>query len=199
MRPSRFQSVSPWRTKWRIGTGENVAIPSARAAELPPRGAEARRPAPGPHPANRRAAGRRAPGRQDRAAPADAARAPRRRDALGADDRREREPRHLDALPEVPAPRGLPRGAARGARARHLPHRLLPPEGALAPRDDTDADRGVRRRGAAADGGPPPPPRGGAEDGERRRGRAREPAGDRRRHARAAALAAARDDAPRRP
>ena len=39
-------------------------------------------------------------------------RAARLGDALGADDRREREPRHRDAVREVPPARGLPRGAA---------------------------------------------------------------------------------------
>ena len=52
------------------------------------------------------------------------------------------------AVREVPAARGLPRRAGRGARARHLPDRLLPAEGEVAPRDDGDAARGVRRRGA---------------------------------------------------
>ena len=47
------------------------------------------------------------------------------------------------ALREVPHARGLPRRPARGARARHLRDRLLPPEGEGAPRDDGDADRGA--------------------------------------------------------
>ena len=45
------------------------------------------------------------------------ARAARLGDALGADDRRERQPRHGEALRQVPPPRGLPRRAAGGARA----------------------------------------------------------------------------------
>ena len=78
-----------------------------------------------------------------------AARAARLGDALRADDRREREPRHRAAVREVPAARGLPGGAAGGARARHLRDRLLPPEGEVDPRDDAGAAGGVRRRGAA--------------------------------------------------
>ena len=36
----------------------------------------------------------------------------------------------------------------RGARARHLPDRVLPPEGEVAARHDADADRRARRRSA---------------------------------------------------
>ena len=97
--------------------------------ELRPRGPEARRPEARAHPARDRAPRRRAPGRDDRAPLLDPARAPDLGDALGADDRREREPRHRAALPRVPAGRGLPRGAAGGARAPHLRHGLLPSEG----------------------------------------------------------------------
>ena len=43
-------------------------------------------------------------------------------------------------------PGGLPRGAGRGARAGHLPDRLLPAEDEVDPRCDAHADRGVRRR-----------------------------------------------------
>jgi hypothetical protein len=52
---------------------------------------------------------------------------------------------YRDAVREVPPPRGLPRRPARGARARHLAHGLLPPEGAT--RDDADAAERVRRQG----------------------------------------------------
>ena len=116
----------------------------------------------------------RASRRDDRAAVPLAARAARLGDALGSDDRRERQPRDRAAVRQVPAAGGLPRRAAGGARARHLRDRLLPPEGEVAARDDADAARRVRRRGApstidelAA------PARGGAQDGERRRRRAR--------------------------
>ena len=101
------------------------------------------------------------------------ARAARLGDALGADDRREREPRHGEALRQVPPARGLPRGAAGGARAGHLRDRLLPAEGEVAARDDDDADRGVRRRGAGGVRRAAAAARRGAEDGERRLGRAR--------------------------
>ena len=107
-------------------------------------GAEARA-----HPPDHRAARGRARGRDDRAHVPQPARAARLGDALRADDRRERQPRDGDAVPEVPPARGLSRGAAGGARARHLRDRLLPPEGEVAARHDADADRGVRRRGAA--------------------------------------------------
>ena len=91
----------------------------------------------------------RARGRDDRAHVQERARAARLGDALGADDRREREPRHAGPVPQVPPARGLPRRAGRGARARHPADRLLPAEDEVAARDDADADRGVRRRGAA--------------------------------------------------
>ncbi len=86
-----------------------------------------------------------------------------------------------------------------GARARHLPDRLLPPEGEGDPRHDAAPARGLRRQGAAADGGPAAPARRCAQDRERRRGRARRRPGNRGRHARAAPLAAARADEGGRP
>ena len=94
-------------------------------------------------------------------------------------------------------PRGLPRRAAGGARARHLRDGLLPAEGEVAARDRPHAARGVRRAGAANDAGAAAAARRRPQDRERRRGRARQPAGDRRRHARPPALAAPRADEAR--
>ena len=107
------------------------------ARGLAPGRAEARA-----HPAGDRAAGARAPGRGDRAEVPRAARAARLGDALGADDRRDRQPRHGVALPEVPPARGLPRGSARRARARHPPDGHVPAEGAQPPGRDAMLHRG---------------------------------------------------------
>ena len=144
---------------------------------------------------DRRASRRGARRCRDRPPVRERRRAPHLRDALGADDRRERQPRHGEAVRQVPDARGLPRRAAGGARAGHLPDGLLPAEGEGDPRLDAGAAGGVRRAGPAHDPGVVAAAGRGAEDGERRRGRARRRAGDRRRHARAAALAAARADA----
>ena len=56
--------------------------------------------------------------RDDRASLPERRRAAHLRDALGADDRREREPRHRAALREVPATRGLPGRARRRSWSR---------------------------------------------------------------------------------
>ena len=88
-------------------------LASAHGEELRPRGAQARRAEARAHPPDHRAAEGRARGRGDRAPLPLAARAARLGDALRADDRREREPRHRAALPEVPPARGLPRRARR--------------------------------------------------------------------------------------
>ena len=124
----------------------------AHDTQLCPRGAEARRAEARAHPPDHRAAEGRARGRGHRSPLPLAARAARLGDAVGADDRRKRQPRHREAVPEVPPARGLPRRPARGARARHLPDRLLPPEDEGDPRDDEDASGGVRRAGAAPAG-----------------------------------------------
>ena len=121
---------------------------SADGPELRRRGEAARRPETGADPPDHRAARGRAPGCDDRAAVSQRSRAARLGDALGADDRRERQPRHRAAVPEVQAARGLPRRAARGARERHPRDRLLPAEGEGDPRDDADPARGVRRAGS---------------------------------------------------
>ena len=170
----------------------SASVASCRGATS--RGAEARRAEARADPADHRAARRRARRRGDRAPVPQPARAARLGDALRADDRRERQPRHGDAVPEVPDAGGLPRRAAGGARARHLRDRLLPAEGEVAARDDAHAARGVRRRGAAHARRARAAAGRRAQDGERRLGRARPRAGDRRRHARAPALAAARAD-----
>ena len=78
-------------------------------------------------------------GRGDRASLPQRPRAARLRDALGADDRRERQQGHAGALREVPAARGLPRRPDRGAPAGHLRHGVLPAEGEGDPRHDGDA------------------------------------------------------------
>ncbi len=135
---------------------------------------------------------------RDRVALRERPRAARVGDALGADDRREREQGDEAPVRQVPAAAGLPRGARRGARARHLPDRVLPAEGEVDPRRHARAARGVRRRRAAHDPGAAAAPGRRAQDGERRRGRARRRPGHRRRHACAPALAAAGADAPRR-
>ena len=99
------------------------------------------------------------------------------------------------AVRQVPEARGLPRRTAGGARAGHLPDRLLPAEDEVDPRRDAHAAGGVRRRGSPDD------PRAVAaagrrpQDGERRRSRAGGGAGHRRRHPRSPDLAAARADA----
>ena len=74
--------------------------------------------------------------RGDRAPLRERCRAAHLRDALGPDDRRERQPGHREAVRQVPAARGLPRRAPGGARAGHLPDRLLPAEGEVDPRRD---------------------------------------------------------------
>ena len=111
------------------------------AEKLRQGGAPTRRPEACPHPRDHRPARRRASGCDDRAQIPVASGAPRRGDALGADDRRERQPRDREALRQVPQARGLSRGPARGARARHLRDRVLPPEGEVAARHDGDAAR----------------------------------------------------------
>ena len=73
--------------------------------------------------------------------------------------------------------------------------RLLPPEDEVAPRDDEDADRGLRRRGPANARGADAATRRRAQDRERRRLRARRHAGNRRRHARPPTLPAPGADA----
>ena len=115
------------------------------------------------------------------------------------DDRRERQPGDREALRQVPATRGLPCRADRGARAGCLPDGVLPAEGEVDPRRDDGLARGVRRQGAPDDPGAASTPRGRSQDGERRRGGAGGGAGHRRRHARAPDLATARADAGGRP
>ncbi|OLE18353.1 MAG: hypothetical protein AUG88_04040 [Actinobacteria bacterium 13_1_20CM_4_68_12] len=163
---------------------------SRRAAELRPRGAAPRRPEAGADRADHRAARGRPSRRENRAPLPERARAARLGDALGADDRRERQSRHRAVVREVQAAGGLPGRPAGGARARHLRDRLLPPEGEGAARDDGNAARGVRRPRAAQARRPHTPARRCAEDGERGRGGARRSARDRRRHACAPAVPA---------
>ena len=69
------------------------------------RGAPARRPEKRADPAGDPEALAAAPGRDNCASVSLRPRAPRLRDALRADDRRERQPRHADAVPEVPPTR----------------------------------------------------------------------------------------------
>ena len=114
---------------------------------------------------------------RDRAPVPGSARAARQRDAVGADDRRERQPGHRAAVPEVSPPRGLPGSPARGARARHLRNRLLPAEGQGAAGHDDDADRGARRRGAGRFDDAPAASGRCTQDGERRLRRTRQPQG----------------------
>src|SRR4029453_827207 len=87
------------------------------AALVRSRGAAPRRPETGADLADHRAAYLGVSGCDDRAAVSERPRVARLRDAFCTDDGRERQPRHRAAVPEVPAAGGLPRRAARGARA----------------------------------------------------------------------------------
>ena len=183
----------------RCAVPERRRLASPRGTELRRRGAQARRPEEAADRADRGAAGGGARRRGDRAPLPHPARAARLGDALGADDRRERQPGHAGAVRDVPAARGLPRRAAGAARARDLRDRVLPAEGEVAARNDADAAGRVRRRGAPHAAGARPAPRRRPQDGERGRRRARPRAGRRRRHACAPPLAAARPHEAGRP
>src|SRR5262249_41357812 len=161
-----------------------------RAPELGPRGAAPRRPEAGADPADHPASQGRVPGREDRSSLRERSRAARLGHALGADDRRERQPRHGAALQEVQAPGGLPRRPGGGTRAGHLRDRLLSTESKSAAWDNDDAVTGLRRARASSARRPLEAARSRAEDGERRLGRARRPAGHRRRHPCAEVVAA---------
>ena len=114
------------------------------------RGAEARGPKNGAiGPVIERLAAR-ASGRHDRAAFRVRSRAARVGHALGADDRREREPGHGEAVRKYRRPEDYLAVPAGGAGAGHLRDGFLPSEGEIAERDDGDDARGVRRRGAAS-------------------------------------------------
>ena len=197
----RLRRLSRARPRLRRSGAARAAGPARRCrclrselSKLRDRGAQARRSEASADQADHRAARRRARRRRDRASLSQPARAARLGDALGADNGRERQPCHDEAVPEIRGAGGLPRGAARGAGARHLRHGLLSPEGEVVAGDDAGARRGVRRRGAADAARAHPPAGRRAEDRERRLLGARPRRGDRRRHPRAAPVAATRSD-----
>ncbi len=191
------------RHQRRAAGRSSTVVPSIMAfarTQLRPRGAPQGRAEARADPADHRAARGRARRRRDRAARSDNPLELLVSVMLSAQTTDVNVNRVTEKLfAEVPPARGLPRGAAGGARARHLRDRLLPAEGEVAARDDADPDRGAttaRCRPTFDDAAAAARRR--AQDGERRLGRARRRAGDRRRHARAAALAAARASRGRR-
>ena len=147
--------------------------------------------------ADHRAAGGRARRRQDRArASGTRSSCSCQRDAVRADDRRERQPRHREAVREVPPPRGLSRGAGQEELERDIFATGFY-------RQKAKALRGTMAMLLAEHDGQVPEefdellrlPGRRAQDRERRLGRARQPAGNRGRHARTPALAAPRPHA----
>ena len=147
----------------------------------------------GADPADHRPARDRACGREDRAHVREPARAADLRDALRADDRREREPRHREALRQVQEAGGLPRrsrspsSSATSSRRASTARRRSRCAARCSGSSRCTAARCRRELRRAAEAA-----RRRAQDGERRLRRARQRARDRRRHARAPALAATR-------
>ena len=137
--------------------------------------------------------------RADRASLPQPARAARLGDALGADDRRERQPRDREALRRSTArPRTTWPCRSRSSSSDIFQTGFFRQKAKGAARDDADPDRGARGRGADRVRRAAAPPGRRAQDRERRLRRARRRTGDRRRHACAPALPAARLHASRR-